>query len=391
MVINKVKLFNGNTVNINIGDGKITSVTGNKSDTTDPFLLQFDNALAFPGLINSHDHLDFNLFPMLGNRIYKNYTEWGNDIHKKYKAEIDKVLKVPETLRVTWGIYKNLLCGVTTVVNHGKNLEIDDPLINVVQPKQNLHSTAFEKFWKLKLNNPLKKNEPCVIHAGEGTDKRSADEIDKLIKWNLLKRNLIAIHGVAMNEKQASNFKALVWCPQSNNFLLEKTAEVNKIKSYTQVCFGTDSTLTGDWNIWDHLRHARNLKLVNDTELLEMLTVNPAAIWGLQSGIIDEKMDADIVIAEAENNSLDSFYSLNPDNILMVMQQGNIQLFDEKLYTQLNNAPFSLADFYKIEINGSYKYIRGNLPGLIKEIRKYNHSADFPIAWNLKLSMVNNK
>jgi len=30
--------------------------------------------MAFPGLINSHDHLDFNLFPLWGNRKYNNYV-----------------------------------------------------------------------------------------------------------------------------------------------------------------------------------------------------------------------------------------------------------------------------------------------------------------------------
>jgi cytosine/adenosine deaminase-related metal-dependent hydrolase len=63
-----------------ISDGRIKSVS------TDPpsaagqkngIQFFFENALVFPGLINSHDHLDFNLFPRLGNGIYENYLEWG--------------------------------------------------------------------------------------------------------------------------------------------------------------------------------------------------------------------------------------------------------------------------------------------------------------------------
>src|SRR6476659_1696207 len=86
--------------------------------------ITFDNAIAFPGLINSHDHLDFNLFPSLGGKIFNNYTEWGNHIHKHYKEQINAVLKVPFNLRTQWGIYKNLLCGITSVINHGDNFKI---------------------------------------------------------------------------------------------------------------------------------------------------------------------------------------------------------------------------------------------------------------------------
>src|ERR1700744_4993192 len=100
----------------------------------------FDDALAFPGLINSHDHLDFNLFPMLGNRIYRSYTEWGPDIHANNDATIKQVLQVPKALRTLWGIYKNLLNGFTTVVNHGERLHIDNPLITVFQDYYCLHS-----------------------------------------------------------------------------------------------------------------------------------------------------------------------------------------------------------------------------------------------------------
>ena len=37
-------------------------------------VIKFHNAIVFPGLINSHEHLDFNLFPQLGNKVYKNYV-----------------------------------------------------------------------------------------------------------------------------------------------------------------------------------------------------------------------------------------------------------------------------------------------------------------------------
>src|SRR5580704_7687192 len=118
--------------------------------------LDLYGALAIPGLINSHDHLDFNLFPPLGKGGYTNYSAWGKDIHTQNQAEISAVIKIPLALRTQWGLYKNLLSGVTTVVNHGERLVIDGAgaLISVLQNAHSLHSVAFEKNWKWKVNRP---------------------------------------------------------------------------------------------------------------------------------------------------------------------------------------------------------------------------------------------
>src|ERR1700759_2060852 len=114
MILNNLRIaLTGQQVNMRITNGKITQVLpGHIHDEAEPFVLNFDDAIIFPGLINSHDHLDFNLFPALGYNTYKNYTEWGAYIHKSYKEQIDSILKVPVALREEWGVYKNLLCGV---------------------------------------------------------------------------------------------------------------------------------------------------------------------------------------------------------------------------------------------------------------------------------------
>jgi len=373
--------------NIRVAEGKIQSVFSadktNRSIENEPALM-FEEALAFPGLINSHDHLDFNLFPSLKNKVYNNYTEWGRDIHEKNKTEINKVLKVPLHLRVKWGIYKNLLNSFTTVVNHGEQLKIEDELINVFQKTYSLHSIGFEKNWKWKLNNPLKIKWPFSIHVGEGTDDISHKEIDTLIKWNIFKKNITGIHGVAMDEIQAAHFGALVWCPASNYFLLNKTAAVDQLKTKTKIIFGSDSTLTSSWNMWEHIRIARNENKLTDIELFESLTAKPATAWGLNHvGKIEKSQQADIVIARKKKklNNYDSFFSLNPEDILLVCHNGNIRLFDAELKKQIEELGISLRDFSKIAIKDSQKYVQGELPALITEIKKYylEYSSPFEI------------
>jgi cytosine/adenosine deaminase-related metal-dependent hydrolase len=344
--------------------------------------LSFTNAIAFPGLINSHDHLDFNLFPQIRNKIYNNYIEWGNDIHTNNKNEIDRVLKIPQALRVKWGMYKNLLNGITTVVNHGLQLEIEKEFITVFQDCYSLHSAGFEKLWKWKLNHPFADSIPFVIHAGEGTDEISNEEINVIARWNLFKRKLIAVHGVAMNIKQVKSFKALIWCPASNYFLVDKTANIDQFKNEVDIVFGTDSTLTANWNLWDHLRLARNENAVIDEDIIDMLTTVPALLWHFENcGKIAAGNIADIVIANANSNmnDLDNFFALNPEDLLLITHNGNIRLFDESLYVQLPANSF-VHNFSKIIINGKIKYVEGDLPGLMNEIKKYNPGVQFPFS-----------
>ena len=343
--------------------------------------ITFDNAIAFPGLINSHDHLDFNLFPQLGHQVYQNYIQWGKDIHERDKDEINRVLKVPVPLREEWGIIKNLLCGVTTVVNHGEKIKLTDPLVTVHEAYQCIHSVQFEKQWKLKLNNPLKTKSPVVIHIGEGTDQLAHNEIDELIRWNLLKKPLIGVHAVAMTEQQATKFKALVWCPQSNFFLLGKTAPVSQLSKQTTLLFGTDSTLTGNWSIWDHIAMARKTKMLTDEELYQTLQLNPAGIWQTYTAAKQPGINADLVIANKKGSGwLDSFFEIEPKDLLVVLHHGSVRLVDASLYHQF--AEVDLAGFTKITIDGVEKYIQGDIARLIKNIRHYYPAAKFPISVN---------
>ena len=380
MILNNVRVADTDKdICIRISEGRIAQISDTPLTGKDTQQFVFFNAIVFPGLINSHDHLDFNLFAQLGDRIYHNYTEWGEYIHKTYPAEIAATLKIPVELRERWGVFKNLLCGVTTVVNHGDHTRLNNPLITVYEKAQSLHSVKFEKEWKTRLNNPLKINKPVAIHVGEGTNAAAKHEIDELIHWNLLHRTLIGIHGVALTPTQAKAFKALVWCPQSNYFLLNATAPVNHLKKFTQILFGTDSTLTGSWNIWDHIGMARKTQLLTDAELYQSLTGKAAETWQLNCGSIQQGLDADLVIAKAKTNApgLSSFYDTQPDDILLVIHKGQIRLFDQVLYHQLTDVP--LSSFSKMHVGNSIKYVQGDMPGLINQIKEYKPDAGFPV------------
>lgn len=383
MLLNNVTPINeSRPVNVKVAGEKIISVSLlNQRQDADPFEIHFTSATVFPGLINSHDHLDFNCHSVLGQRKFTNYTEWGLHIHQVYKEEIEAIQQIPQNLRSAWGMYKNLLAGITTVVHHGKRMNIKNPIIHIHQEPQSLHSVKFEKGWKWKLNNPLLKNKDCVIHTGEGTDKQASEEIDQLLKFNVLKRKLVGVHGVAMTASQAKKFKGLIWCPESNRVLLNKHAHIKDLKAHTSLLFGTDSTLTGNWNLWHHLRFARTLHQVSDTELFDMITITPAKLWNLNCGELKTDKDADIVIIKKKNNmpTWEDIFKTNPEDILMIIHKGRIRLFDKAMYPQLVDSPLNLHKYSRISLKGHLKYVEGDLPGLIRSLKRYRTQLNLPV------------
>lgn len=357
----------------------VYSGLNNFTERTGEIKLDFSNAIAFPGLINSHDHLEFNLFPKLRSRFYADYVEWGNDIHDQYKDRIERIKKIPYELRFKWGLYKNLLCGITTVVHHGSGAVFHFRDLPDVYTNYNyLHSIRLEKKWKIKLNFNSS-SFPFVIHIGEGINRKSASETNELIRWNIFRKKLIGVHGISMNEKQSKKFQALVWCPDSNLFLYDKTADIQKLKRQTKILFGTDSTLSSDWNIWNHVRLARRLNYLNNEELYNSLTETAAVEWQLDSaGKIFPNGKADIVVAkEKSGDHWENFYSINPEDILLITKNGKIVFIDKEL--QNSQPVINEKDFDLVSLNSVRKYVTKGICDLMFSIKKYIPEYNFPV------------
>jgi len=362
---------------VGISKGKITFKISDVPPNAIKLIL--DNTLTFPGLINSHDHLDYNLLPQFDTGKCNNYVEWARELTARWQPEIDAIRKVPEHLSTQWGLYKNLLNGITHVVNHNETIDIKDPLINIFKNCHSLHSVVMQRQWKYKLNDPFNWKWPYVFHIGEGIDEWSSRDIDTLLKWNYLGKKLIGVHGVAMNEKQAKKFKALIWCPDSNLFMFKKTAPVADLKRKVKMLFGTDSTLSANWSIWKHLRKALDTGMANKDELLAMLNLNAAEVWRIKNHGIKEGNDANLVVAKKKSaDAKNAFFEIGPEDILLVICNGKIKLFDESIRQQLKEQRFDLQEFSGIEIKGRTKYVYGDLPGLVKNINSHCPSISFP-------------
>src|SRR5262249_32535773 len=104
---------------------------GRPIDELEAAMIDIDGYVALPGLINAHDHLEFNLYPRLGRGPYPNSKAWSEDIYAPDRDPIRQHLQVPKSVRLLWGGIKNLLNGVTTVCHHNRR---NDPTLDAGFP-----------------------------------------------------------------------------------------------------------------------------------------------------------------------------------------------------------------------------------------------------------------
>lgn len=287
---------------------------------------RFEEAIAFPGLFNMHDHLSFNMFPLLSKKGgHANYIEWSDFIHQNFKELIDSINSIPKNDRVYVGILKNLLCGVTTVCDHHFSTG-PLPFLDNIEDYVYVHSIQKHKRWYLKVLLAFFQSNPIMLHINEGYGNNVEHEILLLKKWNFLKNRVIGIHGTSLKEENLELLDALIWCPLSNTTLYGSTAPIEKIIGKIPVLFGSDSTLSGEANLWNHIR--KGIDIVGEVEpIYDMLTKAPANYFDSQKnkGEIAIGKQADLVIArKKESIFYDSFYKTNPADILLVVKNGKV-------------------------------------------------------------------
>ena len=139
--------------------------------------LDLSGFFLLPGLINAHDHLEFSLFPNIGDGPYQNAAEWAADIHENHAALIELHRKVPRPVRLWWGGIRNLLCGVTTVCHHNPiTPELLDPgfPVRIVTDFGWAHSLSLDPQLASKFAKSPS-DAPFILHAAEGVDRRKPE------------------------------------------------------------------------------------------------------------------------------------------------------------------------------------------------------------------------
>jgi cytosine/adenosine deaminase-related metal-dependent hydrolase len=315
--------------------------------------------LILPGLINAHDHLEFNLFPRLGRGPYPNATAWAEDIYRPYEHPVREQLQIPKPLRLIWGGIKNLISGVTSVFHHNP---YDAPVF-----QQNFPVRVIRRFgWAHSLRyggdiaqawSRTPPGSPFVIHACEGTDAQSSAEIHRLDAAGMLGPKTVVVHGVALDEAGiglvTQRGASLVWCPTSNYFTLGRTISTEVLHSRIPIALGTDSALTSRGDLLDEIEVAA--RETDRERVYGMVTEVAAKILRLQGGEgrICEGGIADLVVVPDRGQSpAAALCGLRPE---LVLVGGRIKLMSAGFARRL--APILSRRLQPLEIKGRGQWL----------------------------------
>jgi cytosine/adenosine deaminase-related metal-dependent hydrolase len=330
--------------------------------------------LVLPGLVNSHDHLEFALFPRLGRGAYNNFIEWADDIHRPGISPIREHRRVPREVRLWWGGIRNLLSGATTVCHHNPYEAAvfeNDFVVRVVSEYGWAHSLPMDgSFASKKGETP--KGQPFLIHLAEGIDAGSAGEIFELDQSGALDEHTVLIHGLGLDEKgrelARSARAGLIWCPSSNIFLFGRTMSLGEIQTFPLVALGSDSPLTAKGDLLDELRFARECSEAPVEKLYRCVTEDAARLLRLRNGegTLGIGAGADLIaVRDTGAGPADTLAALTYENVELVLVGGRVQLASEGLMQRL---PASATDgLQPIRVEASLRWIRAPLQRLFRE------------------------
>jgi cytosine/adenosine deaminase-related metal-dependent hydrolase len=295
--------------------------------------LDLSGHVRLPGLINAHDHLEFNLFPMLGRGGYRNASEWARDIHHPERSPLREHLRVPKAVRLWWGALKNLLSGVTTVCHHNPyETEVFGPdfPVRVVRQMAWAHSLAFESGLAERFRAAPRKW-PFVVHCGEGVDASARGEVRSLDAKGALDSRTAIVHGVGLTPAGIDLVRrrgaSVIWCPSSNVGMLGRTVSRAVLHSGVPVALATDSALSAPVDLLDELSVAR--RYLPATRLYEMVTSVPARILRLS-----RRARAGDWIA-VRSNARTPWDALLDGSVALVVVAGRIRLISPELAQQI--------------------------------------------------------
>jgi cytosine/adenosine deaminase-related metal-dependent hydrolase len=326
------------------------------------------NGIILPGLIDTHNHILFDIFDETDwtpSKPYTNHNQWTAE--PRYKALVDaKQYLNGEGSSVSlgcemdkYGELKALIAGTTSVQGsanpadkacYGSLARTIDQAPNGLTSDKVQTAAIFPSTSTADgvCNNfAAGKTDAYVIHIAEGVDATARSEFGKLGTVTTAPQCLYApkttiVHGTALGDAEfsamAQHQMALVWSPRSNVFLygggtdLTKTANIPlALSKGLSVAIAPDWSIGGSQNMLDELRFADEVdntqwgNQLSPKQLFEMATINAARNLGLGGvlGSLEVGKKADLFVIGGDTAApYDALLRARPADVRLVMVGG---------------------------------------------------------------------
>ncbi len=308
----------------------------------------------YPGLIELHNHLSYNILPMwLVPKLFENRDRWkGHSEKRKLVTGPMQVLgKTPEYVPaiVRWVEAKCLVSGVTTsqgLALYGvgiqpfyrgitRNVEDTD---DEAMPEANTRIADVEAKDAAKFRERLERDSCLLLHLSEGGDEASRKHFEALhVKddtWAITPA-LASIHCVPLTADDyrimAEHGGSMIWSPLSNLLLYGKTADVKAAKEAGVLMgLGSDWSPSGSKNLLCELKVAHLVSeamggVFTKEELLAMVTTNAAKIlkWDKVLGSLEAGKRADLMVVRGrQGDPYDRLLEARETSVSLVVING---------------------------------------------------------------------
>lgn len=372
--------------NITVLGGKIKNFSIDKTT-----IIKMDSAIAYPALINVHDHLRGNYIPRVGppkNTFYKNWSFWDADLKASAVYEERANLSVEQMYFL--GAYKNLFSGVVTVNDHFPH-DFNEPFIDklpirVIRNYTLAHEcSSYDLKWgdglEIEHKRAVEKNWPFITHLEEGFDAESRDGIGVVERAHCLDDHDLFIHCIGFSDEDIAKTQAagasISWCPASNMFMFNVTCKIKKMmQAGINIAIGTDSTHTGSVNLLEEIRFARAIyqKLYGEDlsakALTNMVTINAARAFRMEAetGSLEVGKRADLLLlSNRVEDPYENLVNAQMHDIKLLIQDG-VPIYGEEKYRDYFDV--ETKNYGTVVVNGRKMFVRGNPEALYKSVRK---------------------
>lgn len=337
----------------------------------------------YPGLIELHNHLPYNVLPLWQvARRYDNRGQWGGV--PGYRARISgpmgilgRVAGYIEAI-VRYVEVKCVLAGVTTsqgialYSNAGARRYYHGLVRNVEQPGVGLPAAGtriadVEAEQAARLLERLRRSSCLLLHLSEGVDDAARSHFRALRvegrRW-AIGDALAGIHCAGLRGRDYATLRsrggAMVWSPLSNLLLYGQTADIARAaRERVLIGLGSDWSPSGSKNLLGEMKVAWLVAAQREAglsarDIVAMVTVNAARIlkWGGELGSLERGKRADLIVVNGlRGDPYEHLLRARETTLTLVVIDGAARYGQPRMMRRLSH------DGERIEIGGSARVL----------------------------------